>query len=83
PSCPHARRWDPRSCGRRAGLRPLVTPASGPAGTKRTGPSRVKRRVCSVGGGRKGPWPPLREPPRFRTGPNMAEREVETGPQKR
>lgn len=73
----------PRSCGRRAGLRPLVTPASGPAGAKGTGPSRVKRRVCSVGGGREGPRPPRREPPRFRAGPNMAEREVETGPRKR
>lgn len=73
----------PRSCGWRAGLRPLVTPASGPAGAKGTGPSRVKRRVCSVGGGREGPRPPRREPPRFRPGPNMAEREVETGPRKR
>lgn len=73
----------PRSCGWRAGLRPLVTPASGPAAAKGTGPSRVKRRVCSVGGGREGPRPPRREPPRFRAGPNMAEREVETGPRKR
>ncbi|MEJ1282410.1 zinc finger MYM-type 4 [Cricetulus griseus] len=75
--------WDPGSCGRRAGLRPLVTPASGPAAAEGPGPSRVKRRVCSVGGGREGPRPPRREPPPFRAGPNMAEREVETGPRKR
>lgn len=43
----------------------------------------MKRRVCSVGGGREGPRPPRREPQRFRAGPNMAEREVETGPRKR
>lgn len=36
-----------------------------------------------MGGGREGPRPPRREPPRFRAGPNMAEREVETGPRKR